>query len=130
MCVLFLYFHRDLNYFCTAVGLYRETEEFLLLTVYSQRNGKHGFEISQEGEKLFQSTIFNKISPNAKYQKAKWFKEDSLGQGIPAYFLLKKCISNQTATTEPAPINMRYVCSEKHTMRHTGHYQLEQGCVA
>lgn len=35
---------------------------------YGQRNGKHGFEISQKMEKLFQSTIFYTTNPNSKYQ--------------------------------------------------------------
>lgn len=62
---------------------------------YSQRNGKHGLEISQEVEKQFPSTIFYTSSPNAKSQKPKWFQEDSLGQGIPAQLFLKKGVLKQ-----------------------------------
>jgi len=68
----------------TDSGLPRSKEE------YSQRNGKSGIEISQEGKNLFQSAVFYTNSPNVKHQDAKWFKEDSLGQGIPAHLLVRK----------------------------------------
>lgn len=72
--------------------------------------GNMGVKSLKRGKKLFQSTIFYTISPKSKYQKAKWFKENNLGQGIPEHLLLKKCVLKQTATTEPPP--MHSMCSE------------------
>lgn len=76
---------------------------------YSQKNGKHGSEISQKKGKTFPIHYF--LQYQSQFKILKLFKEDNLGQGIPEHLLLNKCVLKQTATAEPPP--MHSMCSEK-----------------
>lgn len=41
--------------------------------------GNNGLKYLKKVKKIFQPTIFYTTSPTAKYQKANWLEEDSLG---------------------------------------------------
>jgi len=59
VCVLFLYFHRDLNYFCTVVGLHQRTVDFLAVRKSIAKGmGKVGLKSLRKG-KICSNLLFS-----------------------------------------------------------------------